>query len=69
MRFAGTASQYSKNAMPQLASTAIHKALARYFRCPYQANVMNTFEAIRSTIGVTKGLMAGSSAYGLMIRE
>ena len=55
--------------MPQLASTAIHRALAGYFRCPYQANVMNTFDAIRSTIGVTKGLMAGSSAYGVMVRE
>jgi hypothetical protein len=39
------------------------------FKCPYQANVMNTFDASRSTIGVTKGLMAGSSAYGVMVRE
>src|SRR4051812_34390996 len=57
MRFAGTASQYSKKAMPQLASTAIQSALERYLRWPYQAKVMNTFEATSSTTGVTKGLM------------
>src|SRR6201988_2267749 len=46
MRFAGTISRYSKSAMPQLASAAIHQGLAESsFRCAYQAKVMNTLEA------------------------
>src|SRR5215217_7415473 len=57
MRLAGTASQYSKKAMPQLTSTAAQIGVALYFRCPYQANVMNTFEATSRTIGETVGGM------------
>src|SRR6188508_554478 len=42
---------YSKNAMPQLASTATMSGLARRSRrCAYQANVMNTFERTSSTM-------------------
>ena len=46
MRFAGTCMRYSNNAMHQLISATIHHGLPlRFFRCPYQAKVMNTFEA------------------------
>src|SRR5690242_17173466 len=46
MRLAGTCSRYSKRAMPQLASAAIHQGLAESsFRCAYHAKVMNTLEA------------------------
>src|SRR5687768_7759858 len=55
MRFAGTCSRYSKNAMPQLTRTAIISGrVRRSRRCAYHANVMNTFEQIRSnTVRVT----------------
>src|SRR5688572_5843468 len=55
MRFAGTAIQYSKKAMPQEKMTAIHSGDVAYFRCPYQANVMKTFEPISSRMGRTLG--------------
>src|SRR5262245_15646264 len=49
MRFAGTCNRYSKNAIPQLASTATIKGFEpRFLRCPYQANVMKTLEAMSS---------------------
>ena len=51
MRLAGTASQYSKKAMPQLTRTAIQSGEPRYLRCPYQANVMKTLDANSRTIG------------------
>jgi len=36
---------YSKNAMPQLANMATHNgAEDRFFKCPYHAKVMKTFE-------------------------
>src|SRR6185503_9264731 len=45
MRLAGTISRYSKRAMPQLASAAIHQGLAdSSFRCAYHAKVMKTFD-------------------------
>ncbi|MDT4877020.1 hypothetical protein FQZ97_1125110 [compost metagenome] len=53
MRLAGTASQYSKNAMPQLIITTTHSDAAGNLRCPYQAKVMKTFEAINSPIGAS----------------
>src|SRR5690349_3526671 len=59
MRFAGTASQYSKNAMPQLTITAIQSAVVLNFRCPYQAKVMKTFDATSISTGVTCGFMEG----------
>ena len=51
MRLAGTCSRYSNSAMPQLTSAAMYQGLsARFFRWPYQAKVMKTFEATSSTI-------------------
>src|SRR5688572_11169141 len=49
MRLAGTCSRYSKRAMPQLTSAAIHQGFADSSRrCAYQAKVMKTFEATSS---------------------
>src|SRR5690348_4041193 len=49
MRLAGTCSRYSKSAMPQLASAAIHQGFAeRLRRCAYQAKVMKTLDAASS---------------------
>src|SRR3954466_1613662 len=50
IRFAGTCNRYSNSAMPQLASaTTYHEEPSlKNFRWPYQATVMNTFEATRS---------------------
>src|SRR6186997_2583529 len=46
---AGTWITYSKNAIPQLTRIAkMSGLLPSVLRCPYQANVMNTFEAARS---------------------
>src|SRR5258705_9520564 len=46
IRLAGTCSRYSKNAIPQLASTATISGFEpRFFKWPYQANVMKTFDA------------------------
>src|SRR5690606_29994285 len=53
MRLAGTASQYSKKAMPQLASTTTHSAAPGYLRCPYQAKVMNRLDAMSSPTGAS----------------
>src|SRR3989338_2554923 len=45
MRFAGTMIRYSNSAIPQLISAAIyHGELAKFFRCPYHANVMNRLD-------------------------
>ena len=44
MRFAGTIKQYSRRAMLQLARIAIHRGEFRYFKWPYQAKVIKTFE-------------------------
>ena len=44
-RLAGTISRYSKNAIPQLARMTLGRAVSRYFRCPYQAKVMNTLDS------------------------
>src|ERR1700757_296857 len=54
MRFAGTWKQYSKNAMPQLATMTFHKASLRYFRWPYHAKVMKILEMVRSRTVRTK---------------
>src|ERR1700733_12593662 len=51
MRLAGTCRRYSKSAIPQLASAATYQARPlRFLRCAYQANVMKTFEPIRSSV-------------------
>src|SRR3569832_373416 len=57
IRFAGTCSKYSNRAIPQLTRAAIYQARwLRLFRCPYQANVMKTFEAKSSkTVFVMTG--------------
>ena len=33
--------------MPQLTRITVHSGFRVYFRCPYQAKVMNVFEMIR----------------------
>ena len=51
MRFAGTCSIYSKNAIPQLTNAATSQHLPfNVERCPYQANVINAFEQMRRRI-------------------
>src|SRR5262245_34272222 len=51
MRLAGTCSRYSNSAIPQLTIAATYHAWRfRLRRCPYQANVMNTFDAISSSV-------------------
>jgi len=52
---AGTASQYSKNAMPQLTTTASGSQLCLYFKWPYHANVMKTVEANSISTGNSDG--------------
>src|SRR5882724_5439014 len=60
-RLAGTASQYSKNAMPQLTIIASGSGLCLNFRWPYHANVMNTLEANSIRTGKSCGEMVGIS--------
>src|SRR5258705_4004481 len=56
MRLAGTCRRYSNRAMPQLAAAAAHHGqAARFFRCAYQAKVMNTLEATSSAAETTTG--------------
>src|SRR3990167_10362271 len=51
MRLAGTCSKYSNRAMPQLTSAAVYQGtVAKLFRWPYQAKVMNTLLAISNTM-------------------
>src|ERR1700732_2018034 len=58
-RLAGTASQYSKNAMPQLTMMASGSQLSLNFKWPYHANVMKTLEANSIRTGKTDDEMAG----------
>src|SRR5690606_14234672 len=51
IRLAGTIRVYSKNAMPQLTRMAITSGALLYFRCPYQAKVMNTLLASSNSTG------------------
>ena len=54
MRFAGIMTRYSKNAIAQLTSAAIHHALLFMLRrCAYHANVMMVLE-MRSMMMVMK---------------
>src|SRR5215213_631770 len=54
MRLAGTCSRYSNRAMPQLTTAArYHGRSARFWRCAYHANVMNTFEQSSSSAAWT----------------
>ncbi len=48
--FAGTWKQYSTKAIDQLARMAIHNGELLYFRWPYHAKVMNTFDTVRRSM-------------------
>src|SRR6516162_4917549 len=50
-RLAGTARQYSTNAINQLATITPNSGTSLKRRCPYHAVVMNTLEPISMTIG------------------
>jgi len=51
-------SVYSNNAMLQLASTATyHGRPLKLRKCAYHANVMNTFEQVRSSVVISNGIM------------
>src|SRR6185295_8167386 len=58
-RLAGTASQYSKKAIPQLARTTTGSALSLNLRWPYQAKVMKTLETNSIKIGSSVGEIVG----------
>jgi hypothetical protein len=58
-RLAGTASQYSKNAMPQLEMITSGSETSLNLRCPYQAKVMKMLEANNIKIGRMEGEMVG----------
>src|SRR4051812_49197989 len=60
-RLAGTASQYSKNAIPQLTMMTSGSGACLKFRWPYQAKVMNTLEANSMTKGNSCGAIVGIS--------
>src|SRR5215207_3620950 len=61
MRLAGTCSRYSNNAIPQLTSAATtHGRPECFFRCAYQANVMNTFDSVNKPIAAAAGGKFGS---------
>src|SRR5579859_6210067 len=44
--------------MPQLTRMTIHSAVFSNLRCPYQANVMNVFDMIKSAAGIKYALMS-----------
>src|ERR1700760_41890 len=44
IRFAGTCRQYSNRAIDQLTRITFQRGTSRYFRCPYQANVIKMFD-------------------------
>src|SRR5262245_59668947 len=60
MRLAGTWARYSSSATPQLTSAATcHGLWLSSFKWAYQANVMNTFENIKSkTVCAKTGIRA-----------
>src|SRR3977135_3178422 len=62
-RLAGTASQYSTKAMPQLTSTTVGSGLSLNFRWPYQAKVMKTLEANSISIGSSVGETVGIDVF------
>jgi hypothetical protein len=59
MRFAGTAKQYSTKAIPQLTGIKIHRDTVGNLSWPYQANVMNTLEIQRKTMGARAAQVIG----------
>ena len=65
LRFAGTARQYSKNAMPQEISTASQIGQLGCFKCPYQAKVIRILLPISNNGVSRKGLvMSRFSRFG-----
>jgi hypothetical protein len=52
--------------MPQLTNTARKSGEDLYFRCPYQANVIKTFEQASITMGKSPGGMV-SDIVGLVL--
>src|ERR1700730_1717875 len=68
-RLAGTPSQYSKNAMPQLTMMTSGSETSLNLRWPYQANVMKTLEANSIRTGRTDGEMAGTNILSKSQRE
>src|ERR1035438_10675002 len=54
-RLAGTCSTYSKKAMPQLTMMTSQMGRSLNFKCPYQANVIKTFEQVNNTNGSQRG--------------
>jgi hypothetical protein len=55
---AGTINVYSNSAIPQLARTATyHGRSARFRKCAYHANVMNTFEHVSKIVVMKRALM------------
>ena len=72
MRLAGTCRRYSNRAIPQLTIAArYHGAVFMLRRWPYQANVMKTFEAIKSSVVFerTEGSTAVSPGCFYFFRE
>src|SRR4029077_2830360 len=67
-RLAGTASQYSKNAMPQLAMMTSGSGCSLNFRWPYQAKVMKTLEANSIRKGRIVGEIVGIDTHFQMSR-
>jgi hypothetical protein len=61
-RLAGTWRQYSKNAIPQLAKMTVRIGWSLNLRWPYQAAVMNTFDAVSSRIVSSTRVPSLSSA-------
>lgn len=51
IRLAGTWIRYSNKAIPQLINAATYQAFAlRFFKCPYQAKVINTLDRISNAV-------------------
>src|SRR5271154_2655869 len=62
MRLAGTWKQYSKNAISQLTKMTLNSGVWRYFRWPYQANVMKMFEMVSSSRVVISEILVENRA-------
>src|SRR5262249_15892531 len=59
MPLAGTWKLYSGSAMSQVTRIVVTSATCLYFKCPYQAIVMNVFDATRSSTTVSVIFMWG----------
>src|SRR5512143_1828860 len=64
IRFAGTWSMYSKNAMPHETTAANHHGRSSSVRrCPYQANVMKRLDNVSSIAHATAGVTGKAVAF------